>query len=91
MSSNRDLIDTSGVVTRWPTKASEKTLILDHLASRFEPGRIYREREVNAILRAAHSFEDWALLRREMYDRGIFDRDARTGTYWLLPRTDAAS
>jgi hypothetical protein len=86
MSSNRDLIDPDGVVTRWPSKAGEKATVLNHLAALFEPGRVYRESEVNEILRSAHSFEDWALLRREMYDRGIFDRDPRQGTYWLLPR-----
>ena len=82
------LFSPSGIITRWPKKQAERAQVFALLASKFEHGRIYREAEVNQILRAHHSFEDWALLRREMYEGGIFDRDARTGTYWLLPRQD---
>ena len=84
--SPRDLIDSSGKVTRWPKKQAERALVLDHLARLFAPGRIYREAEVNDLLRANHTFEDWALLRRELFEAGIFDRDPRAGTYWLLDR-----
>lgn len=81
----------NGLVVRWPTKAKEKQLVLDYLASKFEADRIYAESEVNDILKAAHSFGDWALLRREMYEARIFDRDPRLGTYWLLPRPWSSS
>lgn len=83
-----ELITASGIVTRWPKKTADRQRVLAFLAGFFEPGRIYREREVNDILRAHHDFEDWALLRREMYEAGIFDRDPRTQTYWLV---DAAT
>jgi hypothetical protein len=84
-----DLIDPNGIVTRWPRKQADRERVLRHLAARFEPGRIYREAEVNEILKAWHTFGDWALLRREMFEAGIFDRDPRTGTYWLLPIAQA--
>ena len=79
-----DLITPDGLVTRWPKKTADRARVLAHLAGYFDKGRTYREAEVNDILRAHHSFEDWALLRREMYEAGIFDRDAKTQTYWKL-------
>ena len=63
--------------------------MLDHLAGKFEAGRIYGEGEVNEILRRFHSFGDWALLRRELFENGRLDRDARGARYWL--RVDARS
>jgi hypothetical protein len=42
---------------------------------RFEAGRDYAEPEVNAIIDANHLFGDYALLRRELVDRGLLQRD----------------
>jgi hypothetical protein len=78
------LFDRDGVVTRWPRKSRERDEVLDHLASKFEPGRIYKEAEVTAILRDWHGFGDHALLRRELFESGRLGRDPRTGTYWLI-------
>ena len=79
------LITSDGIVTRWPRKRAERQQILAHFAALFEHGRTYRESEVNDILNAHHTFGDWALLRREMFSAGIFDRDPKTQTYWRLP------
>lgn len=75
------LINDDGVVTRWPAKAAERVRVLDFLAGKFEAGRDYGEREVNDILKRHHSFGDWALLRRELFESGRFIRDARTAIY----------
>ena len=53
-----DLITEQGIITRWPKKAADRQRILAFLASFFEFDHIYREREVNDILRAHHTFED---------------------------------
>jgi hypothetical protein len=53
--------------------------VLRWLAARFEPGRRYHEREVNAILGAHH--EDFATLRRSLVDYRYMDRT--DGYYWL--------
>ena len=79
-----DLITADGIVTRWPKKNAERQRVLAHLTQFFELGQTYREAEVNEILRAHHTFEDWALLRREMFEARIFDRDPKTQTYWRL-------
>lgn len=84
----RDLIDPNGVVTRWPKKRAEREMVLNHLARLFEPGRVYAEAEVNELLRANHAFEDWALLRRELFEAGVLNRDPRKGIYWLVGDPD---
>jgi hypothetical protein len=82
-----DLITPTGIVTRWPKKQADRQRVLTFLATFFELDHVYREAEVNDILRAHHTFEDWALLRREMYEAGLFDRDPKTQTYWRLKPT----
>lgn len=49
-----------------PTRRRPRAAVLMHLLRRFERGREYAEREVNAILATAH--EDVASLRRELVD-----------------------
>lgn len=77
------LFDADGRVTRWPRKAAEKEAVLDHLLGHFQRDRRYREKEVNAILCDLHTFGDWALLRRELFETGRLDRDPREGVYWV--------
>ena len=61
-----------------PAARSKRLVLLDWLAQRFEPGRRYPEREVNAILREVHP--DVAALRRYLVDEGFLDR--LHGEYW---------
>lgn len=77
------LYDTSGRLARWPSKAAERSEALDRLAALFEPGRVYAEREVNDLLKAHHTFGDWALLRRELFESRRLDRNPRLGQYWV--------
>ena len=67
-----------GRLVRMPTKRSKRLDLLDHLAQRFEPGRRYSEREVNASLVAVS--DDTATLRRYLVDEGFLDR--ADGVYW---------
>lgn len=55
-----------------PAKRKQLVIVIQELLTRFEPGRDYPEREVNAILREAH--EDVATLRRELVDYGYLRR-----------------
>ena len=67
-----------GRLVRMPTKRTKRLDLLDHLAQRFEPGRRYTEREVNASL--AQVSEDTATLRRYLVDERFLDR--ADGEYW---------
>lgn len=53
-------------------------LVLDYIASMFEPGHYYSEREVNAVIHRVN--DDHATLRRYLVDRGFLLREK--GRYW---------
>lgn len=72
-------LNDQGQVIVWPKKHGDKELVLAYLASKFDSDKSYHEREVNEILKQWHSFQDWPLLRRELFERGYFDRN-RDGT-----------
>jgi len=77
------LLDGDGRIKRWPGKQEQKRLVLEYLRGKFSPVNEYTEREVNAIIIAWHTFNDHALLRREMFDRGLLDRTPDGRRYWL--------
>jgi hypothetical protein len=67
-----------GRITQMPVAASKRLLLLEHVATTFEPGVRYPEAEVNAMLRAW--YDDYAALRRYLVDEGLLSRQA--GEYW---------
>lgn len=67
-----------GRLTAIPAQHTKRLVVLDLLAQEFEPGRRYREPEVNRLLARWH--DDVAALRRYLVDDGFLDRDA--GEYW---------
>jgi hypothetical protein len=62
----------AGKIVQYPAQQSKRLVVLRWLASHFEPGRAYPEREVNEIL-AGHS-EDYATLRRYLVDHAFLAR-----------------
>ena len=84
---NIPLITEEGIVTRWPKNQKQRAEILEHLASKFETGIIYHERDVNEILKTWHDFQYWPLLRRELVDRGYLTRN-REGTEYRKVQTN---
>ena len=75
-------------VTTWPAKHQKKQLVIEYLASKFEEGKTYTEAEVNEILTQFHTFNDHALLRRELYERKILDRDINGSRYWKVSKIE---
>jgi hypothetical protein len=63
-----------------PAAQGKRRVILEHIATAFEPGVRYPEREVNAILRSWHA--DHAALRRYLVDEGFLEREK--GVYWRI-------
>ncbi len=68
----------NGRLTGIPAPRSKRLVLLNFLASRFEPGKVYPERDVNALLAAYH--DDVAALRRYLVDEEFLER--RGGFYW---------
>jgi ADP-ribose pyrophosphatase YjhB (NUDIX family) len=62
-----------GRLVRIPAAAGKRRVVLEYLASTFEPGVRYPEREVDALLRAWHP--DHAALRRYLVDAGLLTRE----------------
>jgi hypothetical protein len=67
-----------GRLTAIPASRSKRLVVLDYLAGRFEPGKVYPERDVNFMLGVVHA--DYAALRRYLVDDGFLER--RDGFYW---------
>lgn len=75
-------IDSEGRLTALPAKQGKKQLAIAYLAEKFEPGRLYSEKEVNEVLLQWHTFRDPATLRRELYNRFFLDRRPDGSAYW---------
>ena len=80
------LLNQESQVIRWPTKPKEKTLVIEYLATKFLQEEDYSERDVNELLKHWHTFSDWALLRRELFERGFLDRDRNGSSYWCTDK-----
>jgi DNA-binding MarR family transcriptional regulator len=63
-----------------PAQYKKRRYVMEELAHSFEWGRLYDEKEVNAILKTFH--DDVASLRREFIDQRIMMRE--NGRYWLV-------
>jgi hypothetical protein len=80
-------MDAEGRLIEWPSKKSLQAVVLVYLAGKFEVGRLYKEREVNDLLRQWHTFGDHALLRRELFEAGYLNREKDGSVYWATPQT----
>jgi hypothetical protein len=76
-----------GRLVEVPRAAELRLELLRHLVERFEPGRSYREAEVNALLREVH--DDHVALRRYLVDARLLARDDDGATYWRAGGTGA--
>ena len=52
-------IDEKGRVKTWPAKKNMKYEILKYIASKFECGSFYTEKEVNKVIEVWHTFGDY--------------------------------
>jgi len=77
--------DAAGRMARWPHKYSVQRLALWVMWMQFEPRRVYTEREVNAVLKAWHTWGDHVTLRRELINDRLLTRKADGSQYRKLP------
>ncbi len=76
--------DREGRLLRWPTKFSVQRLAMWLLWTRFEGRRVYSEREVNEVLKAANAFGDHVTLRRELVNHRLLTRKSDCSEYRKL-------
>ena len=74
----KDFLLPDGTLKEIPAQRKKLEVILRHLVERFEPGREYTEKEVNAIIGQIHA--DTASLRRELIGYKLMQRAG--GKYW---------
>ena len=85
----KQYIDQNGRIFHWPRrkKRAMQLNILRYMAHQFELDRTYTEREVNDILKTYHTFEDWAMLRRELFELRWFTRVPDGTAYRRIAKT----
>jgi hypothetical protein len=66
--------DAEGRMANWPSKPSLQQTCLWVLWSNLTPRQSLTEIQLSAFIRARHLFNDHALLRRELCDRGLVKR-----------------
>ena len=76
------LINEFDEIIRWPKKPSVKKIVINWLSNKFNCEIKYSEKEVNEILDRHHSFNDIALLRRELISRKYLSRKDDGSEYW---------
>ncbi len=62
-----------GRIAQVPARRKVRAAVLLEVVRRFEPGRVYSEREVNDVLLEVH--EDFAYLRRELVNYRYLERE----------------
>lgn len=79
-------LDNQGRVLDWPSRKHQDSqmAVRFYLADKFEYGRRYTEKEVNAIMNTWALFDDWALLRRELVMYNLFQREKDGTAYWRV-------
>ena len=73
--------DRWGRMSRWPHKYSVQRLALWVMWMQFESRRVYTEREVNAVLKAWHTWGDHVTLRRELINDRLLTRKSDGSQY----------
>lgn len=76
-------LDGSGRLIRWPKKKTDKLNVLKYLQGKFEINTRYSELEVNNVLEKWHTFNDYALLRRELVENFLINRTPDCREYRL--------
>src|SRR5258708_2599856 len=78
------VLDADRRLKRWPSRHELRVAALVYLASKFDGDRKYSEIAVNMLLRRWSAFDDPALLRRELFDRGYIERTRDGREYWKV-------
>jgi hypothetical protein len=76
--------DSRGRLVRWPHKFSVQKLAMWVLWTLFDSRRVYTEKEVNAVLKAANAFDDHVTLRRELINHRLLTRKSDGSEYRKL-------
>ncbi len=85
----RRFLDGEGRLRTWPSKLTDQKAALAWLCDQMTPGERLSERDFNEWLKARHTFDDWAILRRSLVDHGFVQREGDGSAYWRVPARDS--
>jgi Ser/Thr protein kinase RdoA (MazF antagonist) len=77
-----NFLDDKGRIKIWPAKHDTRLRVLKYIATKFEVGRFYSEKEVNALIDEWHTFGDFYLIRRGLIDHWLMSRTPNGARYW---------
>lgn len=80
----KNFLDNNDKVKVWPSKRNKKLKILNYIITKFEDDVVYTEKEVNSIINDIHTFNDSALIRRELYENNYLGRTKNCSEYWKI-------
>ena len=69
----RHFITEQGRLKQLPAQLKKRLIVLEHLTSRLDPGKLYSERDMNEFIKDFH--EDFATIRRELYIHRFVNRN----------------
>ena len=75
MTALKSFLDNEGRLTALPAKRKMKLHVLVYLSEKIVSGKVYTEKEINALLNEWHTYGDPVTLRRELVDHKILIRD----------------
>lgn len=75
MAALKSFLDNEGRLTALPAKRKMKLHVLMYLSEKIVSGKVYTEKEINALLNEWHTYGDPVTLRRELVDHKILIRD----------------
>lgn len=76
-----NFLDENKKLKKMPRRRGKMLYALLYLVDRFDAHVTYCERQVNDVLNEWHTFYDCALLRRMLFEEGLFDRQLDGGNY----------
>ena len=88
MKSLDNFLDAEGRLKNLPRKSAPREEAYAYLAGKFDPGVEYTEHDVNAILSAWHTFDDFFTLRRGLVETGYLCRMKDGSKYWRNPERE---
>lgn len=77
-----NFLDTNGKLKSIPAQLKKRLIVLEHILKGLEPGRTYKEPEINDHIKKFH--DDFATIRREFIMHHFMTREK--GYYELNPR-----
>lgn len=78
----RNFLDKDLRIKSYPSNLKQKSAVIEYLVEKFEKDKKYSQKEIDNIIDLWHTFNDHALLRRELIESGLLKRTSDGSQYW---------